>query len=150
MKGKADVHLLWPFQKKLIFQLSCTCLYTFYPIFHCSLYCRAVSIRDNLFTKQGNLRYVSTNLRFWLHCDIRVKQQGRQGKWLSNYFHRSLFFIVFLLIKRDEKGALVSKRSKQSNRGYSIKFPRLGLEFSNNNNLRKKKGWKFICSTLKV
>ena len=26
----------------------------FYPIFHCGLYCRAVSITDNLCTKQGN------------------------------------------------------------------------------------------------
>ena len=29
-------------------------LYIFYPIFHCGLYCRAVSITDNLCTKQGN------------------------------------------------------------------------------------------------
>ena len=29
-------------------------LYIFYPIFHCGLYCRAVSIADNLCTKQGN------------------------------------------------------------------------------------------------
>ena len=29
-------------------------LYIFYPIFHCSLYCRAVSVTDNLCTKQGN------------------------------------------------------------------------------------------------
>ena len=30
------------------------CLYIFYPIFHCSLYCRAVSIRVNSCTKQVN------------------------------------------------------------------------------------------------
>ena len=29
-------------------------LYTFHPIFQCSLYCRAVIITDNLCTKQGN------------------------------------------------------------------------------------------------
>ena len=29
-------------------------LYNFYPIFHCGLYCRAISITDNLCTKQGN------------------------------------------------------------------------------------------------
>ena len=29
-------------------------LYLFYLIFHCSLYCRAVSITDNLCTKHGN------------------------------------------------------------------------------------------------
>ena len=29
-------------------------LYIFYPIFHCSLYCRAVSITDNLCSKQEN------------------------------------------------------------------------------------------------
>ena len=29
-------------------------LSTFYPIFHCGLYCRAVSITDNLCTKKGN------------------------------------------------------------------------------------------------
>ena len=29
-------------------------LYTFYPIFHCGLYCRAVSITENLCTKNGN------------------------------------------------------------------------------------------------
>ena len=28
-------------------------LYIFYPIFHCGLYIRAVSITDNLCTKQG-------------------------------------------------------------------------------------------------
>ena len=29
-------------------------MYIFYPIFHCGLYIRAVSITDNLCTKQGN------------------------------------------------------------------------------------------------
>ena len=29
-------------------------LYIFYPIFHCGLYCRAVSVTDNLCTKPGN------------------------------------------------------------------------------------------------
>jgi len=28
--------------------------YIFYPIFHCALYCRAVSVAGNLYTKQGN------------------------------------------------------------------------------------------------
>ena len=30
------------------------CLVYFYPIFHCGLYCRAISSTDNLYTKQGN------------------------------------------------------------------------------------------------
>jgi hypothetical protein len=29
-------------------------LYNFYFIFHCGLYCKAVNITDNLYTKQGN------------------------------------------------------------------------------------------------
>ena len=29
-------------------------LYIFYPIFHCGLYCSAVSVTDNLCTKPGN------------------------------------------------------------------------------------------------
>ena len=29
-------------------------LYIYYPIFHCGLYCRAVSVTDNLCIKQGN------------------------------------------------------------------------------------------------
>ena len=29
-------------------------LYIFYTIFHCSLYCRAASVTDNLYTKQGH------------------------------------------------------------------------------------------------
>ena len=33
-------------------------LYIFYPIFHCGLYCRAVSITDILCTKQGNSSFL--------------------------------------------------------------------------------------------
>ena len=33
--------------------ISCS-LYIFYPIFHCRLFSTAVSITDNLYTKQGN------------------------------------------------------------------------------------------------
>ena len=29
-----------------------------YPSFHCGLYCRAVSVTDNLFTKQGNSSFL--------------------------------------------------------------------------------------------
>ena len=29
-------------------------LYTFYPIFHCGLYCRVASVTDKICTKQGN------------------------------------------------------------------------------------------------
>ena len=75
----------------------------------------------------ATLRYMKLfkNSNFWPHCDIRVKQcMAGKGKWLSNYFHRSLFFIVFLLIKRDEKGALVSKRSKQ---GLLYQVPTIGV-----------------------
>ena len=32
-------------------------LYIFYPIFHCGLYCRAVTTKVNLYTKQGNSDY---------------------------------------------------------------------------------------------
>ena len=34
-------------------------LYIFYPIFHCGLYCRAVSVTDNLCTKNGNSSFLS-------------------------------------------------------------------------------------------
>ena len=35
----------------------------FYPIFHCSLYCRAVSVTDNLCTKQGNSSIFGSKIR---------------------------------------------------------------------------------------
>ena len=38
-------------------------LYIFYPIFNCGLYCRAVSITDNLCTKQGNSSIFGSNIR---------------------------------------------------------------------------------------
>ena len=38
-------------------------LYIFYPIFHCSLYCRAVSVTDNLCTKQGNSSIFGSKIR---------------------------------------------------------------------------------------
>ena len=34
-------------------------LYTFYPIFHCGLHCRAINITDNLCTKQRNSSILS-------------------------------------------------------------------------------------------
>ena len=41
-----------------------TCgLYIFYPIFHCGLYCRAVSVTDNLCTKQGNSSIFGSKIR---------------------------------------------------------------------------------------
>ena len=36
---------------------------TFYPIYHCSLYCRAVSVTDNLCTKQGNSSIFGSKIR---------------------------------------------------------------------------------------
>ena len=38
-------------------------LYIFYLIFHCGLYCRAVSVTDNLGTKQGNSSVFGSNIR---------------------------------------------------------------------------------------
>ena len=38
-------------------------LYIFYPIFHCGLYCRAVSITDNLRTKQENSSIFEPKIR---------------------------------------------------------------------------------------
>ena len=38
-------------------------LYIFYNIFHCGLYCRAVSITDNLCTKQGNSSICGQKIR---------------------------------------------------------------------------------------
>ena len=38
-------------------------LYIFYNIFHCGLYCRAVSITDNLCTKQGNSSIFGPKIR---------------------------------------------------------------------------------------
>ena len=35
----------------------------FYPIFHCGLYCRAVSVTDNLCTKQGNSSIFGLKIR---------------------------------------------------------------------------------------
>ena len=34
-------------------------LYIFYPIFHCDLYCRVVSVKGNQCTKQENLQFLS-------------------------------------------------------------------------------------------
>ena len=38
-------------------------LYIFYPISHCSLYCKAVSIRDNLCIKQENSSIFGAKIR---------------------------------------------------------------------------------------
>ena len=38
-------------------------LYIFYPIFHCGLYCRAVSVTDNLCTKQVNSSIFGSKIR---------------------------------------------------------------------------------------
>ena len=38
-------------------------LYIFYPNFHCGLYCRAVSVTDNLCTKQGNSSIFGSKIR---------------------------------------------------------------------------------------
>ena len=35
----------------------------FYPIFHCGLYCRAVSVTDNFVLKQGNSSIVGSKIR---------------------------------------------------------------------------------------
>ena len=38
-------------------------LYIFYSILHCGLYCRAVSVTDNLCTKQGNSSIIGFKIR---------------------------------------------------------------------------------------
>ena len=38
-------------------------LYIFYPIFHCGLYCRVVSITNNLCTKKGNSSIFGPKIR---------------------------------------------------------------------------------------
>ena len=38
-------------------------LYVFYPIFHCGLYCRVVSITNKLCTKQANSLIFATKIR---------------------------------------------------------------------------------------
>ena len=38
-------------------------LYLFHPILHCGLYCRAVSVTDNLCTKQGNSSIFGSKIR---------------------------------------------------------------------------------------
>ena len=38
-------------------------LYIFYPIFHCGLYCRAVSVTVNLCSKQGNSSIFGSKIR---------------------------------------------------------------------------------------
>ena len=37
--------------------------YIFYPFSHCGLYCRVVSVTDNLFTKQGNSSISGSKIR---------------------------------------------------------------------------------------
>ena len=47
---------LTEFRKKVRYRtraIISRCLYIFYPIFHCGLYCRVVNITDNLCAKQG-------------------------------------------------------------------------------------------------
>ena len=38
-------------------------LYIFYPTFHCGLYCRAVSVTDNICAKQGNSSIIGSKIR---------------------------------------------------------------------------------------
>ena len=38
-------------------------LYIFHPVFHCGLYCRAVSFTDNLFTIEGNSSIFVSRIR---------------------------------------------------------------------------------------
>ena len=38
-------------------------LYIFYPIFHCGLYCIAVSVTDNLGCNQGNFSMFGSKIR---------------------------------------------------------------------------------------
>ena len=47
-------------------------LYILYPIFHCGLYCRAVSVTDKLCTKQGKNFWVQ-NPRFIIESGLKSK-----------------------------------------------------------------------------
>ena len=52
-------------------------LYISYPIFHCGLYCRAVSVTDNLCSKQGNSSIFESKIRgLWLE-----RFQIKSGLW---------------------------------------------------------------------
>ena len=54
-------------------------LYIFYPIFHCCLYCRVVSVADSLFSKQGN--HLISGSKF---CGLQLRAvQFKSGLWLS-------------------------------------------------------------------
>ena len=74
-KFAVEIFLKWRFQCNTYvlkpFQPSIYCtraiitrgLYIFYPIFHCGLYCRAVSVTDNLCTKPGNSSIFGSKIR---------------------------------------------------------------------------------------
>ena len=65
----------------------------FFPIFHCGLYCRAVSITDNLCTKQGN----SSN--FGLIFDTRgvaIKQGALKTEINTTDFRPKNFLVEFI------------------------------------------------------
>ena len=47
-------------------------LYIFYFIFHCGLYCRVVSVTNNLCTKLGNsLNFLANNLQFIIKSGLK-------------------------------------------------------------------------------
>ena len=68
-------------------------LYTFHPIFQCSLYCRAVIITDNLCTKQGNSSIFEPKIHsFKSRADYngwRSVYQGQLQRWTE---HTTLIF----------------------------------------------------------
>ena len=56
-------------------------LYLFHPILHCGLYCRAVSVTDNLCTKQGNSSI------FGSRAKLRVDYKGVRTVLLTDIYH---------------------------------------------------------------
>jgi hypothetical protein len=69
--------LCWSYEYRTRANISCG-LYIFYFIFHCGLYCRAVSITNNLCTKQENPQFIIKSGLKWRmygslqNCEINL------------------------------------------------------------------------------
>ena len=86
-------------------------LYIFYPTFHCGLYCRAVSVTDNLCTRQGNSsifgpKIESLKEQFQIksaHCfvqDIKVAFDISSSIWQKKIVNRFEQFWVEIYLKK--------------------------------------------------
>ena len=73
-----------------------TCfLYIFCPIFHCGLYCRAVSVTDNLSTKQGNSSIFGAKSGF-------KSRLGYNGTRTVHYIEEARLLLLLLIEKCQE------------------------------------------------